>query len=78
MNKPRFIPHECESEPGCIKCRNYVNKLDEYRQSITRGEHKREIIFRLAGTSKLNQDSEGKGQVFDLPKPRLIQTINMK
>ena len=78
MSKPRFIPHECESEPGCKVCRDYVNKLDDHRQSISRGEHKREIIFRLARTSKLNQDSEGKGQVFDLPKPRFIQTIIMK
>ena len=31
MRKPRLIPHECESEPGCKICRDYVNKLDESR-----------------------------------------------
>lgn len=76
--KPRFIPHECKSEPNCEVCRDYVNKLEDHRQSISRGESKRKIIFRLARTSKLDKDSEGKGQVFDLPKPRLIQTKNMK
>lgn len=71
--KPRLIPHVCKSEPNCQVCRSYINKLDKYRQSISRGESKRKIVFRLARTSKLNQDSEGKG--FDKPKPRLIQTI---
>jgi len=71
--KSKFIPHECKSESNCEICKDYVNKLDDHRQSISRGESKRKIVFRLARTSKLNQDSEGKG--FDKPKPRLIQTI---
>ena len=73
--KPRFKKHVCESEPNCKVCRDYVNKLDEHRQSISRGESKRKIVFRLARTSKLNQDSEGKG--FDKPKPRLVRPIIM-
>jgi len=69
--KPRFIPHECESEPGCKLCRDYVNKLDKYRQSIS-GEvgSKRRIIFRLAQTSELDKIDENKRK-FDLPTPRL-------
>lgn len=73
--KPRFITHICESEPNCQVCRDYINKLDNHRQSISRGEHKREIIFPLVRTSKLKKDSEGKG--FDKPRPRLIQTIKI-
>ena len=69
--KPRFISHICKSEPNCEVCRDYINKLDKHRQSISRGESKREIIFRLVGTSKLNKISEGKG--FDKPKPRLVR-----
>ena len=70
--KPKFIPHECESEPGCKICRDYVNKLDEYRQkSISNGgDTKREIIFRLVGTSRLDKIDENKRK-FDLPTPRL-------
>lgn len=74
--KSKFIPHECKSESNCEICKDYVNKLDDHRQSISRGESKREIIFRLAGTSKLDKISEGKG--FDKPKPRLVRPLNMK
>lgn len=69
--KPKLIPHVCKSEPNCETCRSYINRLDDHRQSISRGESKREIIFRLAGTSKLDKISEGKG--FDKPKPRLVR-----
>jgi len=75
--KPRLIPHVCKSEPNCQVCRSYINKLDKYRQSISRGESKRKIVFRLVQTSELSKDSEGKGQVFDLPKPRLSRPQTM-
>ena len=70
--KPKFIPHECESEPGCKICRDYVNKLDDYRQkSISNGgDTKREVIFRLVVTSRLDKIGENKSK-FDLPTPRL-------
>ena len=69
--KPRFKKHVCESECNCQVCRDYINKLDDHRQSISRGESKRKIIFRLIQTSELNTTSEGKG--FDKPKPRLVR-----
>lgn len=73
--KPRFKKHICKSEPNCEICRDYINKLEEHRQSIIGGA-KKKIIFRLVGTSKLDKDSEGKRK-FDTPKPRFIQTITM-
>lgn len=30
--KPKLIPHVCKSEPNCEVCRDYINKLDDYRQ----------------------------------------------
>ena len=75
--KPRFIPHECKSEPNCEICRDYVNKLDNHRQSKSNGgDTKREIIFRLAGTSKLNKIDENKRK-FDLPTPRLSRPFSL-
>ena len=72
--KPRFSKHVCKSESNCQICRDYINKLDKYRQSISGGESNRKIIFRLARTSKLNKDNEVIRK-FDLPNPRFIQTI---
>lgn len=75
--KPRFKPHECKSEPNCDICRDYINKLDDHRQSISGGESNKKTIFRLARTSKLNKDSEDKRK-FDLPTPRLSRPLIMK
>jgi hypothetical protein len=75
--KPRYKPHECKSEPNCEICRDYVNKLDEYRQSISRGEPKRNIVFRVDRTSNLHKVDENKRK-FDLPTPRLSRPKNMK
>ena len=72
--KPRFKKHICLSEPGCQICRDYINKLDEYRQSITGVKSKREIIFRLAQTSELDKIDENKSK-FDLPTPRLVRPL---
>ena len=74
--KPRFKKHICESESNCQTCRDYINKLDEYRQSIIGGDVISKKLLRLSGTSNSNKDGEGKRK-FDLPKPRLIQTKNM-
>ena len=71
--KPRFKKHICESECNCQVCKDYINKLDKHRQSISRGESKRKIVFRLARTSKLNKDSEVIRK-FDLPNPRLSRS----
>ena len=77
MSKPRFIPHECESEPGCKICRDYVNKLDNHRQSIfSEVGSKRGIIFRLAQTSELDKIDENKRK-FDLPTPRLSRPFSL-
>lgn len=78
MSKPRLIQHQCESEPGCIICKNYINKLDEYRQSISSEVgSKRGIIFRLAQTSGLDKIDENKRK-FDLPTPRLSRPFSLK
>jgi len=74
--KPRFIPHVCKSEPNCEKCRDYVNKLEKYRQSISGVKSKKKSIFRLVQTSELSKDSEGKRK-FELPKPRLARPLNI-
>lgn len=78
MNKPRLIQHVCKSEPGCITCKDYINKLDKYRQSIlSEVGSKREIIFRLAQTSELDKIDENKRK-FDLPTPRLSRPFSLK
>ena len=74
--KPKFIPHECESECNCKVCKDYVNKLDEHRQSISRGELKSKKLLTLSRTSSSKITRQGK-RSFELPKPRLVRPLNL-
>ena len=73
--KPR-LPNHNHRESNCIVCRNYINKLDDHRQSITGGDVISKKLLRLSGTSSSNNTRQGKRK-FDIPKPRLVRPLNM-
>lgn len=73
MRKPSSIPHICKSESNCEICRDYVNKLDDYRQSISRGEIKNHNLILCTSMGKRHFKSKG----FELPKPSLVRPDNI-
>lgn len=75
--KPRLKQHECISECNCEVCKDYVNKLDDHRQSISRGELKSKKLLRLSQSSDSNNTRQGKRK-FDIPKPRLARPFLVK
>lgn len=70
--KPRFPLHECKSECNCQICKDYINKLDDHRQSISRGEYKSKNPSALGQTSSSKIVGVGKRK-FELPKPYLTR-----
>ena len=74
--KPKFKEHD-HTESNCKVCRDYVNKLDDHRQSIPRGESKSKVVIRLDRTSDLNKSKTGKRK-FDTPKPVLSRPFLVK
>ena len=74
--KPKFKEHE-HTESNCKVCIDYINNLDDYRQSIPRGESKSKIVIRLDQTSDLNKSKTGKRK-FDIPKPVLSRPFLVK
>lgn len=66
----RFFPHVCNTENGCIKCKEYINNLDK------------EVAFQNRNSSRVRRSPARMGKrkhqslqrKFDLPKPLLSQT----
>lgn len=73
--KPRLNSHN-HRESNCKVCINYINKLEDHRQSIIGGEVVSKIVFRLGVTSHSNNTRQGKRK-FDLPKPRLVRPLTL-
>ena len=67
--KPR-LPNHNHKESNCKICRDYINKLDEYRQSIIGGDVISKKLLSLSQTSDSKVAKSGKRK-FDLPKPIL-------
>lgn len=73
--KPRLNPHN-HKESNCKVCINYINKLDDHRQSIIGGGVISKELLRLSGTSSSNNTKRGKRK-FDLPKPVLVRPLTL-
>ena len=75
MTKPRFPKHD-HKESNCQICKDYINKLDDHRQSIIGGAVKNyESLSRASVNNSSRQmikTRQGKRK-FDLPKPRLVR-----
>ena len=75
--KPRLNPHKHNPESNCKVCRNYINKLDDHRQSIIGGDVISKKLLSLSRTSDSKVARRGKRK-FDLPKPVLARPLTLR